>query len=94
MANESFRVEDIEAAIDRAAEAVGIAPLQRDAIRTFILGRDVFVCLPTVRGGSRPTSKSTLYAFPLNRLRSFALDLSTGFPQALHDIFACLLRDV
>ena len=89
MANESFRVEDIEAAIDRAAEAVGIAPLQRDAIRTYIIFWKRCVCMsPTVRGGSRPTSKSTLYAFPLNRLRSFAL--STGFPQALHDI----LRDV
>ena len=46
---------EIEAAIDHATEAVGVArlkPLQREAIRTFALGKDVFVSLPTGYGKS------------------------------------------
>ena len=38
-----------------AIDVVGIEalkPLQREAIRTFALGRDVFVCLPTGFGKS------------------------------------------
>ena len=50
MASESFDETAVETAINYAAEAVEIASLklqQRDAVRTFVLGRDVFVCLPT-----------------------------------------------
>ena len=62
-------VEAVEAAIDYAVGLVGIKalkPFQRDAIRTFVGGRDVFVSLPTGFG------KSLCYAFlPLvvDRLR-------------------------
>ena len=41
---------EIDSAIDRAAEAVGLRllkPLQRHVIRSFIAGNDVFVSLPT-----------------------------------------------
>ena len=53
-------VEAVEAAIDYAVGLVGIKalkPFQRDAIRTFVGGRDVFVSLPTGFG------KSLCYAF-------------------------------
>ena len=55
MASESFDETAVETAINYAAEAVEIASLklqQRDAVRTFVLGRDVFVCLPTGYGKS------------------------------------------
>ena len=70
-------VEAVEAAIDYAVGLVGIKalkPLQRDAIRTFVGGRDVFVSLPTGFGKSLcyaflPTvcdAHQLLYAFPHN----------------------------
>ena len=46
---------ELEAAIDSAAEVVGfktLKPLQREAIRAFITGNDVFVSLPTGYGKS------------------------------------------
>ena len=46
---------EVEAAIDRAANAVGLTslkPLQREAIRAFASGNDVFVSLPTGYGKS------------------------------------------
>ena len=46
---------EVEAAIDRAASAVGLTslkPLQREAIRAFASGNDVFVSLPTGYGKS------------------------------------------
>ena len=63
--------QSIEAAIDHATKVVGIAalkPLQREAIRAFVLGKDVFVSLPTGYG------KSLCYALlPLvfDRLRGY-----------------------
>lgn len=53
--NETLDIHDIEAAIDHAAEAVAVAilkPLQREAIRTFLPGKDVFVSLSTGYGKS------------------------------------------
>ena len=46
---------EIEAAIDYGADSVGVTaikPLRREAIRTFVLGKDVFVSLPTGYGKS------------------------------------------
>ena len=46
---------NLDTAIDRAVEAVGLTvlkPLQRDIIRSFCSGNDVFVSLPTGYGKS------------------------------------------
>ena len=46
---------ELEAAIDSAIEVVGLTalkPLQREAVRSFCSGHDVFVSLPTGYGKS------------------------------------------
>ena len=46
---------ELEAAIDSAVEAIGLTalkPLQRQAVKSFCTGHDVFVCLPTGYGKS------------------------------------------
>ena len=50
MSADQGEASSIEAAIDYAVGLVGIEalkPLQREAIRAFVQGRDVFVSLPT-----------------------------------------------
>ena len=53
---------ELEAAIDSAVEAIGLTalrPLQRQAVKSFCTGHDVFVCLPTGYG------KSYCFVLPL-----------------------------
>ena len=52
---DKFTATEVEASIDHAAELVGVSalkPLQREAIRTFVQEKDVFVSLPTGFGKS------------------------------------------
>ena len=55
MAAERFANEDIEVALEACSGALGVSRLkakQREAISSFVKGRDVFVCLPTGYGKS------------------------------------------
>ena len=52
--NTSSFTGPLDTAVDDAAGVLGVElkPLQREAIRAFVQGRDVFVCLPTGFGKS------------------------------------------